>query len=355
MTKNGAIILVTDEFGNGKGFTYPKRARGLVKKGRAQQVNDNEIRLLSPTYITEDDKMENITNQEPVNTATTTIESAPEIHPLSICFSARDFFFNPDCKQSNKGERSYITGFEGNLTEVYTIGDWSYSWSEIRTKSLTLPKETECRFSFWLNGGENDNNTEICQLNVIFDGDYEDRLIYKLNRSFIKPLKRLNGWELYEIPFFTGQANNTVICFVAQRAPMTVMPAKDKSEYLNMEDCPDEFADERPQRHNIVFEDGWPKNTWYSTKKLVAVKNGTDDGCTDKKTYETADEFRESFRVLSDIDTDEIADEVRESILSGISLEKISENIYKSVMDSLGANKNVADAENIGENDSISN
>ena len=44
MTKN---IIVTDENGNVIGRTYPKRAQGLVKNGRAEYVSDCMIRLIS--------------------------------------------------------------------------------------------------------------------------------------------------------------------------------------------------------------------------------------------------------------------------------------------------------------------
>lgn len=348
MTKNSTTVLVTDEFGNKKGTTYPKRARGLIKHGRAHQVNDSEIRLVSPTYITEDNKMENILNKEPVNI---TAENAP----LTIYFNPREWSFNPDCKQSNKGERSFITDFDGNLVEAYTIGNWRWDWTEITTQPLQLPKEMSCKFIFWLNGGENDNNDEVCQLNVIFDGDYENRLIYKLNRNFIKPLKKLDGWELYEIPFNTGNANNTVIRFVSQKAPMTIMPAKDKETYKDVADRVDEFADERTQRHNIIFEDGWPTNTWYATKKLKAKRDGTSEN-TDSTSGSSPfgngfnnfnfDEFKESLANCVDIDEirdeiadgldiESIADEIKDQMLASINLDELRETIKATVMNTM--------------------
>lgn len=45
MTKN---ILVVDESGNKYGNTYPKRAKGLVKNGRARFVDDTTICLACP-------------------------------------------------------------------------------------------------------------------------------------------------------------------------------------------------------------------------------------------------------------------------------------------------------------------
>ena len=39
-------VIVTDEFGNKLINTYPKRAKGLIKQGRAERVSENEIRLI---------------------------------------------------------------------------------------------------------------------------------------------------------------------------------------------------------------------------------------------------------------------------------------------------------------------
>lgn len=50
MTKN---IDVLDENGNITGQTYPKRAKGLVKSGRAEFVDDGAIRLTAPTLHAE--------------------------------------------------------------------------------------------------------------------------------------------------------------------------------------------------------------------------------------------------------------------------------------------------------------
>lgn len=55
-------ISVIDENGNEYEATYPKRAKGLVKKGRARFVDDNTICLACPPDITEDTKMSDNTN-----------------------------------------------------------------------------------------------------------------------------------------------------------------------------------------------------------------------------------------------------------------------------------------------------
>ena len=55
-------ILVVDEQGNEYEATYPKRAKGLVKKGRARFVSDDKICLACPPDKLEDDNMQNIDN-----------------------------------------------------------------------------------------------------------------------------------------------------------------------------------------------------------------------------------------------------------------------------------------------------
>ncbi len=62
MTKN---ISVIDMQGNVYEATYPKRAKGLVKKGRARFVNESTICLARPPYQTEDNKMD--INENEVN------------------------------------------------------------------------------------------------------------------------------------------------------------------------------------------------------------------------------------------------------------------------------------------------
>jgi len=53
-------VTVTDEFGNEYEPTYAKRARGLVRKGRARFVGENRICLTRPpSTIMEDDSMNN--------------------------------------------------------------------------------------------------------------------------------------------------------------------------------------------------------------------------------------------------------------------------------------------------------
>ena len=50
-------VIVVDEQGNEYEATYPKRAKGLVKSGRARFVGENKICLACPPDKTEENKM----------------------------------------------------------------------------------------------------------------------------------------------------------------------------------------------------------------------------------------------------------------------------------------------------------
>ena len=58
-------IIVVDEQGNEFEATYPKRAKGLVKNGRARFIDENKICLACPPErIMEENKMEEKTKSE---------------------------------------------------------------------------------------------------------------------------------------------------------------------------------------------------------------------------------------------------------------------------------------------------
>ena len=60
-------IIVVDEQGNEYEATYPKRAKGLVKNGRARFVDENKICLACPPdKILEEEKMSNNINKNQV-------------------------------------------------------------------------------------------------------------------------------------------------------------------------------------------------------------------------------------------------------------------------------------------------
>ncbi|MCL2356241.1 MAG: hypothetical protein FWC70_03630 [Defluviitaleaceae bacterium] len=167
--------------------------------------------------------------------------------------------------ENNLAERTVITDPAGGLTEVFCLGNWHKQRAEINSQAMPLKKNTDYTFAFWLNGGENDRRAETCQLRVCFNGDDKNPLIFRLNRGYIKPAKYSGGWYRYEIPFNTGDADGesveTTLQFTATDAHCAVMPDKPVFDALPDDDRPDPRI---PQRHNIVFTDGWPHDASWS-------------------------------------------------------------------------------------------
>ncbi len=267
MTKNGQTVCVLDGHDAVIGYTYPNRAKGLVKKRRAEFVSDECIRLYRrcPTYEDmEDTEMDNRNY---------------------ITINPREWHKNPDESHKTVFDRIMISNplaafdpSEGSLVEILSIGDWDWNhYSKVTNGFLTVEPNTEYHLVFWLNGGENDRSDEICQLQILFTDcnvtasgkEFEEGSCYRLNRGYIKPLKKYKGWEYYDIPFVTTDARYAEFQFVAHKAPMALMPAREPEAYEGLEDVTDPYEKQRPQRHNIVFEDGWPTNNWYSTEKLA--------------------------------------------------------------------------------------
>ncbi|MCL1878264.1 MAG: hypothetical protein FWF80_05355 [Defluviitaleaceae bacterium] len=167
--------------------------------------------------------------------------------------------------QDCRAERVVITDPAGGMTEVWCLGDWHKHWSAINAPAMRLKKNTDYMFAFWLNGGENDRHKEVCQFKIYFDGDGENPLIFRLNRNYIKPTKYNGGWYRYEIPFNTGDSDGEdveiTLQFAAMDAHCAFMPDHPALDALSDEARPDPRI---PQRHNIVFTDGWPRDTGWS-------------------------------------------------------------------------------------------
>jgi hypothetical protein len=96
-------------------------------------------------------------------------------------------------------------------------------------------------------------------------GDADNPLVFRLNRQYIKPDKYNGGWYRYKIPFNVGDTDGeevpVTLQFCAMDAHCAIMP--DKQEFAQLPD--EEQPDKRiPQRHNIVFTDGWPRDSKWS-------------------------------------------------------------------------------------------
>jgi len=226
----------------------------LIKAGRAELVSGHEIRLMnSRPPIIKHFLEENMSDTNNI---------------IYRTFDPRKWKPNPLITSNNKAERTFITGIGGKLTEVYCLGDWNWHWSEIENPRTAMKSNTDCVFTFWLNGGENDRNDEVCQLKIIFNGDEDNAMTFKLNRHYIKPEKHIGGWYRYEIPFKIPEAGepgeeNVIVQlkFAAMSAPCAIMPDNEEFAELSGEEFPDPKI---PQRSNIVFNDGYPRDAWWS-------------------------------------------------------------------------------------------
>lgn len=293
-------ITVVNENFEVLGKTYPKRAKGLIKKGRAEFLSDTLLRLkdFCPMSNTEEIIMDNNIKINDLQNIETTAETAEEAiigsadKPVEIAvdkkhefilFDPRKWYPNPDTANMNRCERYMYQSPDGSMSEIYTLGDWNGHWSEIRSRFITVDPETEYTFVFWLNGGENDRNNEVCRMVAVYtdtpeqhipDEDWQQNYIYKLNRGGVKYLKTIDGWYLFAIRLPKPDKKYLELRFIAQSAPMALRAAEEPHVYLNLEDKPDEFAAMRPQRHNIFFAEGWPADDgkghghWYSTGYL---------------------------------------------------------------------------------------
>lgn len=225
MEKN---VIVTDASGKIIGETYPKRARGLVKNGRAEYVGDCEIRL----RFRKNDGVQ-ITHVPSVDEYTEDINMSK-----AIDFNAREFKFDKECT-TNVGSRMFVTDFMGNNTEQFEIGDWQWSWTQIRCEK-TLEKNTDYLFRFAMTGGHNDTDDAVSQLIIFFDEDWEDRYVYPLDKSRFRPVvsKRTEDGMLrvFEVPFNTGNAEKTTFLLIAQHAVARFFAPCELSEYSGLED-----------------------------------------------------------------------------------------------------------------------
>lgn len=235
MTKN---IRVTDENGNLIGFTYPKRAKGLVKNGRAELVSDCEIRL-TDRCPTENDVSE-------------------DFNMNIIDFNAREFKFDQRC-DNNAGSRMFITDDFGNNSEIFEIGDWQWSWTQILC-GKKLEKNTDYLIRFAVSGGCNNTLDETLQFAIAPENSWEERYTYQLAKSSYKPVlskksKDGNMLRIYEIPFNTGDCEEFTLCFIAMHAVARIMPAHDLEKYAELEEYTyEQFREELKARQDNYVE-----------------------------------------------------------------------------------------------------
>ena len=305
MTNNQTVVVIS-EYGEVVGKTYPKRAAGLVKKGRAEFLSEYVIRLkdFCPTEKSEEINMdinERIINNQPTVTPKTAFsadsaktEQTGERKQDYILFNPRDYYKNPDLSWG-VASRHMKQLEDGSFIEIYSLGNWNDCFSGIVSKEIPISPDCDYTFVFWLNGGENDRDDEKCELLVIYtDGthdratseEYHGNYTYLLNRNNVRPIKTVDGWYLFAIKLPRTDKPFVEFRFEVNNAPMHLKAAEAPESYADVPDSPDEYAQYRKQRHNIVFEDGWPSEheyggDIYSTaairKRLEAEARGESD------------------------------------------------------------------------------
>ncbi len=277
MTNNQTVVVIT-EHGEVVGKTYPKRAAGLVKKGRAEFLSEYVIRLkdFCPTEKSEEINMdinERIINNQPTITPKTAFSAdssktgqTSERKQEYILFDPRDYYKNPDLSWGVTS-RHMKQLEDGSFIEIYSLGSWNDCFSGIVSKEIPISPDCDYTFVFWLNGGENDRDDEKCELLVIYtDGthdratseEYHGNYTYLLNRNNVRPIKTVDGWYLFAIKLPRTDKPFVEFRFEVNNAPMHLKAAEAPESYADVPDSPDEYAQYRKQRHNIVFEDGWP-------------------------------------------------------------------------------------------------
>ncbi len=270
MEKN---VKVLDVNGQSAGFTYPKRAKGLVKNGRAEYVDDCTIRLLhtlSPDAIDN----ENLNSQGEIKMSNV------------INFNARDFRFDKSC-ENNVGTRMFITDMFNESVEVYEIGDSKDEITQIQSIK-DLEKDTDYLFRFAITTSKDliGGNTEFIIVPIEGESeneeDWENRYVYNLSQNQYKSniSKRwgINLVRVYEIPLSTGNISKYRFVFSNKKAVARIFPAKENEAYEKLPDFSYDgwFSDKKGQFEQFGQSFDWEKTmkdageaTMKATKKAT--------------------------------------------------------------------------------------
>ena len=122
MTPIEKNIIVVDEQGNEYEATYPKRAKGLVKNGRARFIDENTICLACPPSdnILEDNKMSaynenSVTKKEIFEQIKQLQNQLVNIKEVLVQMNFVDHVFDDDCDYNIDIAKAKIDG----MTEVF--------------------------------------------------------------------------------------------------------------------------------------------------------------------------------------------------------------------------------------------
>ncbi len=117
-------ISVVDEQGNEYEATYPKRAKGLVKSGRARFISENRICLASPpAKLSEVNNMENINNkanlQEVKKETAIVVNEAPAAEKPASAKYTLDYALE-QLEKIREEEKAFSINILNGISEVQT-------------------------------------------------------------------------------------------------------------------------------------------------------------------------------------------------------------------------------------------
>lgn len=295
MEKNTIIL---DELGNEIGRTYPKRARGLVKNGRAICVDDCTIRLCN--------------THDPAS-----IDNIMEDEDMSkiISFNSRDFRLDKTYTGEGSASRMFITDMFGESVEIYELTEDKQIYSD-----MMLEANEDYTFRFAL-VGDYSNSYEVMQFMVVpFAGesltedDWDDRYVFNLAQCQYKP--ELNKrWgnssvRIYQIPFKTTESGKVRLVFLEKNSVARLFPVKENEAYAQfteytmagwINEKKDQFDKLKDKEININVDQTVRditevlKNTVGKIKESVpnftVVKNNSVAGNTNTDTYKSNEDF----------------------------------------------------------------
>jgi len=134
-------IIVTDEQGNILEATYPKRAKGLVKNGRARYIDENTICLACPPMNMEDKNMSENTENKSVNQPEEIIETE------KLATDGNKFTLNYVLEQIEKiaSETQYLNNVVENLGKMTLDFSEEYNYEAYKSQAEALGDAVRCR------------------------------------------------------------------------------------------------------------------------------------------------------------------------------------------------------------------
>ena len=263
MTKN---VLVTDCNGRSIGYTYPKRAKGLVKNGRAEALGDCEIRLRSAHVSSVSDLFSDkkINFEEDQKTEEKYMSQV-------LSFDAKDFDYSREvydrefasgacfAKGYPYAAEYLITGGrfirkdpECRDVEGFEIGNTRRGFCEISAVKEITP-DTDYMFRFAVIGGIRGRDKCFTRLYVQPEG--EEERVYALEENLYKPVFcRLNPQQrfirVFEVPIHSKKADSVKITFTAAGIGIELLPAEAVGGCEEMEDISyEEWLEDQEKRH----------------------------------------------------------------------------------------------------------